>query len=57
MNNYTIQIEVPEGRIKEILDKMTEAQATIYQCWDELERLGIAVIKKAPLAESDADRD
>lgn len=57
MNNHIIHIEVPEGRIKEILDKMTEAQTTIYQCWEELEHLGIVVIKKAPLAESDAGKD
>ena len=53
MNNHIVHIEVPEGRLKEILDKMTEAQTTIYQCWEELEHLGIVVIKKAPLRQGE----
>ena len=40
MNSYGIQIEVPEGRVKEILDKLTAAQNTIYECYSELEELG-----------------
>ena len=46
MTSYGIHIEVPEGRVKEILDKLTEAQNTIYACYNELERLGVVTVKE-----------
>ena len=45
MDNYSIRIEVPEGKVKEILDRLTEAQETIYRCYDELNRLGVLVVR------------
>ena len=45
MDNYGIRIEIPDGRVKEILDTLTEAQETIRQCYDELVRLGVVTIK------------
>lgn len=46
MNNYAIQIEVPEGRVKEILDKLSDAQTIIRECYDELEHLGILTVTR-----------
>lgn len=46
MNSYGIQIEVPEGRVKEILDKLTAAQNAIYECYGELEQLGVVTIRE-----------
>lgn len=46
MNNFAIQIEVPQGRVKDILDRLQEAQETIRSCYDELERLGVLTIKE-----------
>ena len=46
MNSCCIQIEVPEGRVKEILDKLTAAQNTIYECYSELEQLGVVTIRE-----------
>lgn len=44
MNNYSIRIEVPEDKLKEILDRLTEAQETIYRCYEELNQLGVLTI-------------
>lgn len=46
MNNYSIEIEVPEGKVKEILDRLTAAQETIYRCYNELESLGVMVVRE-----------
>lgn len=44
VNNYSLRIEVPEGKVKEILNRLTEAQETIYLCYAELEQLGVLTI-------------
>lgn len=46
MTNYLIRVEVPEGKVKEILDRLTKAQETIYQCYTELESLGVLVVRE-----------
>lgn len=46
MNNSVISIEIPEGRVKEILDKLTEAQETIWLCYRELEALGVVTMRE-----------
>lgn len=46
MNKFGIQIEVPEGEVKAVLDKLTEAQETILNCYYELDRLGVLTIKE-----------
>ena len=33
------------GDVKEILDRLTAAQETIRQCYDELTRLGVLVVR------------
>ena len=48
MNSYRIQIEVPEGEVKRLLDKITDAQDTIGECYQKLEELGVLVIKENP---------
>lgn len=44
MKRHMIRIEIPEGRVKEILDQMTKAQETIYECYQELESLGVVTV-------------
>ncbi|WP_154658792.1 hypothetical protein [Agathobaculum desmolans] len=46
MNNYAIHIEIPEGRVQEILNELTVAQETIRRCYDELTRLGVITVKE-----------
>lgn len=46
MNSYGIRIVVPEGKVKEILDRLTTAQKTINDCYQELRDLGVLKIEK-----------
>ncbi|MBO6301086.1 MAG: hypothetical protein J6N15_01440 [Ruminiclostridium sp.] len=46
MDKYGLSISVPEGKVKEILDRLTEAQKTIYDCYCELGNLGVLTITK-----------
>lgn len=46
MNRFVIQIEVPEGKVKALLDELTKAQETIRNCYYELDRLGVLTIKE-----------
>lgn len=41
MNNFTIRIDVEEGKVKEILDRLTKAQEEIWNCYNELRALGV----------------
>ena len=41
MNGYSVRMEVKEGEIKKIMDRLTKAQETIYECYGELQELGI----------------
>lgn len=51
VRKYMIAIEVPKGKVKEILDKLDAAQQTIYDCYHELEELGIVTIKEQAVSE------
>ena len=53
MNKHYIQIEIEDGEVKKILNKLDEAQQTIQDCYDELHRLGVLVIKSKPPAATD----
>lgn len=44
MNSYGIQIQIPTGRVQEIMDELTAAQETIRRCYDELVMLGVVTI-------------
>ena len=46
VDKYGLSISVPEGKVNEILDRLTEAQKTIYDCYCELEHLGVLTITK-----------
>lgn len=46
MDNYSIRIKVPEGRVREILDRLTAAQETISECYEELRNLGVVVVEE-----------
>ena len=57
MRSYDIRIKIPEGRIKEIMDKIDKAQETIYKCYDELVLLGAVTIEKTSPNKDDASKD
>ena len=44
MNGYSVRMEVKEGEIKKIMDRLTKAQETIYECYEELQELGILTV-------------
>ena len=46
MTNGLIQIEIPGGKIKAIMDELDQAQETIYRCYSELQDLGVVVIRQ-----------
>lgn len=46
MNKYLVQLEMPKGKVGEILEKLGSAQETIRECYQELEELGVLVIKE-----------
>ena len=51
INSYGIRIVVPEGKVKEILDRLTAAQETINDCYQELRDLGVLVIEDERFSE------
>ncbi|SCJ79216.1 Uncharacterised protein [uncultured Flavonifractor sp.] len=46
MNGYSIRIEIQDGQVKEILERLNAAQETIYRCYQELQDLGVVVVKE-----------
>ena len=54
MNNYAIRLEIPEGRVKEVLDRLTKAQQEIVDCYDELRRLGVLTIREESKEDADS---
>ena len=44
MNGYSVKMEVKEGEIKEIMDRLRKAQETIYECYWELQELGVLTV-------------
>ena len=44
MNGYSVRMEVKEGEIKKIMNRLTKAQETIYECYGELQELGILTV-------------
>ena len=47
MDNRYIQIEIDDNKLKEIFDRLSAAQETIYDCYRELIELGVVKIKNA----------
>ena len=56
MQGYGVNIIVEGGELEKILARLSAAQEEIQQCYFELERLGVLVIKK-PSDESDGKKD
>lgn len=46
MYKYVARIAVPEGKLKEILERIDEAMETIREGYTELGRLGVLKIEK-----------
>lgn len=44
MNGNYIRIEIPDGKIKELMDRIDAAQQEISKCYDELRMLGVVTI-------------
>lgn len=56
MGEYMAVISVPEGELDEIMEKLHEAQETIYQCYRRLESMGVLrVEKKSPTGAADGE--
>lgn len=54
VNSYGIQIQIPSGRVQEIMDELTAAQETIRRCYDELVMLGVVtIVEKTPICIGD----
>lgn len=47
MNSYVIAIEVNDGKLKELMDRIDAAQREIFNCYCELQRLGVLKITPA----------
>ena len=56
MRGYGVNIIVEGGELEKILARLSAAQEEIQQCYFELERLGVLIIKKPP-DKSDGPKD
>lgn len=41
MTRYRVEMEIPEGKIDEIMTRLENAQEEIYKCYDELQNMGV----------------
>lgn len=46
MTNTQISIKVPEGELKDILERLEAARSTIYECYTQLGALGYVELTK-----------
>lgn len=53
MTKNFIRIKCKEGELENIMDRLEKAQKEIYQCYSELEALGVLVIEKATTDDGD----
>lgn len=44
MNSYMIGIEIEDSKIKRIMDRIDKAQEEIYECYTQLQKLGVVKI-------------
>ncbi len=44
MTKYMIRIEVPKGRLQELLNELDAAQEKIRECYSELNNLGVITV-------------
>ncbi len=47
MNRYLMRIEIKQGEVERILNELHEAQEKIYECYSELENLGVITVSRA----------
>ena len=52
MNVYSVSIKAEDKELKEILEELTKAQETIYQCYSRLNNLGVIEFCKKEAASS-----
>ena len=52
-----MRLEIPDGKLAEIFDRLRKAEGEIYRCYNELRDLGVVHIKKAPSEKDDAPED
>ena len=46
MTSSTIRIEIPDGKVRELMERLDRAQEEIYECYSELQRLGVVTVKE-----------
>jgi len=46
MTSSLIRIEIPAGKVRELMERIDRAQEEIYECYIELERLGVVTVKE-----------
>ena len=55
MTRYLTEFEIEDKKLDEIMERLNKAQEEIYECYSELEKLGILKIvpkeEKPPAAE------
>lgn len=44
MNGYSVRMEIKDGEIRKIMDRLIKAQETIYECYGELQELGVLTV-------------
>ena len=54
LTRYRVQMEIPEGKIDEIMTRLENAQEEIYKCYDELVQLGVLNVIPADVEEKAA---
>lgn len=57
MAERLVLMEIPEGRLAEIFDRLHKAEQEISNCYNELRYLGVVRIKEAPSKKDDAPED
>lgn len=46
MSKYVAFIEIEDGKVDAIMQRLEEAKNTIHECYMELENLGVVTIKE-----------
>lgn len=55
MSGCFARIEIPDGKIKEIMDRIDKAQKEIYECYNKLEDLGVVKLVSSTEGEEKTD--
>lgn len=49
-SRYYMNIRYEDEAVKALLDRITAAQEEIYDCYNDLEKIGTAILKSAPIS-------